>query len=188
MNWLFYIIFNFIIYSFFGWVLEEGYSFFTNGYFKEEGFLSIPFKPMYGIAMCILVFSFYKLDVNKLVLLIMCAIIPTIIEYFSGYLLKSLFNEQYWSYSSIKYNYQGLICLKFSICWTILSFIMVRYIQPFINNFYKNYSSFNNLISIALLLYILFDLSSVVIDEYKEKMQYNIYEYKSSEFKDENNR
>ena len=59
MNWLLFYVFNFVLYSFLGWILEEVYSYFTFGYFKEHGFLNVPFKPMYGIALFILIMFYY---------------------------------------------------------------------------------------------------------------------------------
>jgi len=38
MDWFLYLLFNFCLYSFLGWVLEEAYCFVTRGYFKKEGF------------------------------------------------------------------------------------------------------------------------------------------------------
>ena len=55
MNYAFYIIFVFIIYSFIGWIIEKLYSFYKKNTFKNEGFLYGPLKPMYGVAMAGLV-------------------------------------------------------------------------------------------------------------------------------------
>ena len=133
MEWLLYMCFNFVLYSFLGWIIEEIYSFFSRGYFKEEGFLNIPFKPMYGIAMCILIFIYFRINISKSLLLLLCLVVPTIVEYISGYLLKHFFNETYWSYSNQSCNLQGFICLKFSIYWMVLTYITLLFIQPVIN-------------------------------------------------------
>lgn len=39
MNLLVYLVFNFIIYSFIGWLIEELYAFIVDKRFKKEGFL-----------------------------------------------------------------------------------------------------------------------------------------------------
>ena len=132
MNWLLYILFNFILYSFLGWIIEEVYSYFILGYFKKDGFLNVPLKPMYGIAMCALIYCNDRLNIHSISLPLLFLIVPTIIEYLTGYLLKKLFNKEYWNYCSFKYNFQGFICLNFSLCWAILTTIAVIFIQPII--------------------------------------------------------
>lgn len=156
MNWLLYIIFNFVLYSFFGWIIEHSYSLVTTGSFKEMGFLSIPFKPMYGLAMCILIYFRYRLNMNNILFIILCVLIPTAVEYISGFMLKRYFNEVYWSYKNIPFNLNGLVCVRFSVYWSVLSYIVVRFIQPMVMNLYIRNTTFLDLISITLLLYILF--------------------------------
>lgn len=127
-----YIIFNFILYSFIGWVIEITYNYFINSSFKKEGFLKGPYKPMYGIAVTILIVFKEVFQLNKVFLLISCFIIPSVVEYLSGYLLKKFFDECYWDYSELKYNLDGIVTLKFSIYWTVLSLIGINIFQPFI--------------------------------------------------------
>lgn len=138
MNILYFIGFNFIIYSFLGWVIEELYCFIINRKFKKDGFLKGPIKPMYGISMTALVLSYYVINIRGLFLAILCFIIPTSVEYISGYLMKQVFNEIYWSYKNVRFNIQGYICLKFSSYWMALSFIGVYYLQPVLNDFYSS--------------------------------------------------
>ena len=137
MNILFYLIFNLIFYSFIGWIIEEVYSFTITGRFKKEGFLKGPFKPMYGIAFTILILYNQILDINGIPLILLCFLIPTTVEYISGYMLKHIFNKIYWDYSNLKYNIHGFVTLKFSLYWTLLSFIGVYFLQPSVYNIYK---------------------------------------------------
>ncbi|OOM78528.1 hypothetical protein CLPUN_18900 [Clostridium puniceum] len=139
MNLLFYLLFNFIIYSFMGWIIEELYTFIITGKFKKEGFLKGPFKPMYGIAVTYLILCNEILDINRIPLILLCFLIPTTVEYISGAALKYIFNKVYWDYSSFKYNIHGFITLKFSLYWTLLSFVGVYFLQPAIHNFYEQW-------------------------------------------------
>ena len=157
LSWIFYIIFIFVLYSFFGWILEEVYSYFVNGKFKNEGFLSGPFKPMYGIAMCLTTVCYHVLQVRGVFMWILFFIIPTVVEYISGYLLKNIFHKEYWNYRSIKCNYKGLICLRFSIYWFILISISTILIEPIIYFIYSNQNNLFNIIGIIFVIYIAFD-------------------------------
>lgn len=162
MNWLYYLLFVFILYSFLGWVLEEVYCYFITGNFKEDGFLKGPFKPMYGIAMTILVYFYYYARLRGIPLVLTFLIIPTLVEYISGYTLRKYFNKNYWNYYNKKYNFQGLICLKFSVYWTILTFGVIYFIQPIVNMIYFNYLNIMNLIVQLILVYLLVDFISTV--------------------------
>lgn len=142
MNVLYYLAFNFIIYSFIGWIIEELYSFFIDGKFKKEGFLVGPFKPMYGIAISLLILFHEILGIDGIPMIVLCFLIPTTVEYISGYLLKHIFNKIYWDYSHLKFNLQGIVTLKFSLYWTFLSFIAVYFLQPVILNIYIRQGKF----------------------------------------------
>lgn len=136
MNLIFYMIFTFIIYSFAGWLIEGLYSLYSKKSFKKDGFLAGPLKPMYGVAMTILILCYEVLKINKIPFIILCFLIPTIVEYISAYLLKNIFNKTYWSYSDLSFNINGYVCLTFSVYWCILSYIGVVYINPVISYLY----------------------------------------------------
>ena len=142
MNGIFYVSFNFIFYSFIGWIIEELYSFTVTKKFKKEGFLIGPFKPMYGIAGTILIIYNQMLDINGIPLILLCFLIPTTVEYISGYILKHMFNKIYWDYSNMKYNIHGFVTLKFSLYWTLLSLIGIYFFHPTVYNIYKESERF----------------------------------------------
>ena len=149
-----YLIFNFILYSFWGWAIEQAYSFMTTGELKKDGFLSGPFKPMYGIAFTYLILCNEVLEIAGLPLTILCFLIPTTVEYISGSALKYIFNESYWDYSDFKYNLHGFITIKFSLYWTLLSYIGIHFLQPAVYVFYEKYEG-NLLIGTFLFLIVL---------------------------------
>lgn len=183
MNWLLFYTFNFVLYSLFGWILEEVYSYFAFGFFKEDGFLNVPFKPMYGIAVCLLIMFYYRFEVSNIILLLLCIIIPTLVEYISGYFLKSIFNEVYWSYANMKYNFQALICLRFSIYWTVLSFITVKYFQVYINKIYNRFGSVCNIIAVVLAIFIVLDFIDISINHIRNGAQREVKNYTCTKIK-----
>lgn len=145
MYLIFYMTFNFIIYSFIGWIIEELYSFAITKKFKKDGFLIGPFKPMYGIAVTLLVLCNEILGIDGISLILLCFLIPTTVEYISGYMLKHAFNKVYWDYSNFKYNIHGFVTLRFSLYWTLLSFIGLYYLQSAVNNLYIQEERFFNI-------------------------------------------
>ncbi len=167
MNILFYLLFNFIIYSFMGWVIEELYSFFITGKFKKDGFLKGPFKPMYGIAFTYLILCNEILDINGMSLILLCFLIPTTVEYISGSILKYIFNKVYWDYSNFKYNMHGFVTLKFSLYWTFLSYIGIYFFQPAIHNFYEQ-SKLNLTIGVCFFSIMLITDLILTLQNFKE--------------------
>lgn len=153
-----YFMFNFFIYGFIGWIIENVYSYYKVGHIQEEGFLNSPFKPMYAIAMSILVLIDNSLKINLLILVILCFIVPTIVEYLTGVIMRSYFNKNYWDYSKEKHNIDGIVCLRFSIYWTFLTMIGVRYFQVYIiNNLYSIIAQYWIVLCPVLVLMLIID-------------------------------
>jgi uncharacterized membrane protein len=148
MDLIFYMMFNFIVYSFIGWIIEEAYSFAITKKFKKEGFLIGPFKPMYGIAVTLLILCNEILGINGVSLILLCFLIPTTVEYISGYMLKHIFNKIYWDYSYLKYNIHGFVSLRFSFYWMLLSFTGLHLFHNILYNLYIEREGFFRVISV----------------------------------------
>ncbi|MEK8206325.1 putative ABC transporter permease [Paenibacillus sp. FSL L8-0696] len=128
--------FYFMVYSFLGWVLEGTYNLYSNGSFRKEGFLKGPFKPMYGFAPLLLLIA-RDLTLPLPLFLFLALIIPSAVEFISGWLLKTVFHKQWWDYSGMSYQLQGHICLRFSLYWWGLSVASVYVIQPLMELLYS---------------------------------------------------
>lgn len=128
------IFFYFVIYSFIGWVIEGLFNLTTRGTFIKANFLTLPLKPMYGIAATILIYV--KESLPFPLFLLSALFIPSLVEYVTADLLFKCFKLKYWDYSHCPYNVSGYICLRFSIYWVILSLLLVYGVQPFIARFY----------------------------------------------------
>lgn len=121
--------FYFTIYSFLGWALEGAYNRYSQGTFRKEGFLKGPFKPMYGVAPLLLLAA-KNLPVPLPVLLMLTLVVPSVVEYASGWLLETLFHRRWWDYSGMPYQLKGHICLKFSLYWWPLATACLYLIHP----------------------------------------------------------
>ncbi|WP_150275872.1 putative ABC transporter permease [Paenibacillus tepidiphilus] len=128
--------FYFMFYSVLGWCLEGTYNRFTVGTFRKEGFLKGPYKPMYGFAPLMLVLA-YELHAPLPLILVLALLIPTGVEYASGWLLKAVFRKQWWDYSQLPYQRGGHICLKFSLYWWVLSIACLYGLHPLAEQLYS---------------------------------------------------
>ena len=109
---------------------------------------------MYAIAMA-WILELYRIVPNIIFLIVISFIIPTSVEYITGFMMRKFFNKDYWDYTEEKYNYQGIICLRFSLIWVILSVIDVKVIHPYFiyrifNSIYEIWPSISILFIIAL--------------------------------------
>ncbi|MMZ60596.1 hypothetical protein D3C76_464770 [compost metagenome] len=159
-------LYYFLVYSLLGWILENVYSYFTRGVFWKEGFLLGPYKPMYGFAPVILLllvdieeFLFRQPGARLIAVIVLCVMIPTVVEYVSGYLLKAWFGRQWWDYSGYVGQVQGHICLRFSLYWGVLSLLCLYGIQPLLSHHYMKIQSIWVYAGPVLLLIFLMDLA-----------------------------
>lgn len=108
-------LFYFSVYSCFGWILENSYSYIKQKKFLKDNFFLGPFKPMYGISPLLLILL-TEFRMPLFFFLICCFLVPTIVEYVSGVMLYRFFNRKYWDYSHMRYQFQGHVSLIFSLC------------------------------------------------------------------------
>ena len=132
----------FMIYSFFGWILEVLYHAITKGKIINRGFLNGPVCPIYGFGAVGVLMLSNGIDalstqvsdvtgsLNNLSLFFGGMIIATLIELFGGWLLDTMFHTRWWNYSERRFNLHGYICPEFSVLWGLAIMFCVRIIQP----------------------------------------------------------
>ena len=77
---------------------------------------------MYGFMGAFLVFIYF-LDLSPVFKLILIFIVPISIEFITGYLYFKIKKVRLWDYSKEKFNFLGIICLRFSLIWFIVSVV-----------------------------------------------------------------
>ena len=130
---LYNIIHWFFIYSFLGWVMETCYVSILDKKFINRGFVNGPFCTIYGFGALAVYFILKPFENNILILFIMGIIVPSILEYFTGWLMEVIFKTTWWDYSNYRFNIKGRICLLNSIIWGVLTVALFLVIQPFVN-------------------------------------------------------
>lgn len=131
---LYYVFLYFIIFSFLGWLMETIRVSIMSKKFVNRGFINGPFCPIYGIGINLIIIFLSKLNHNYIMLIIGGVILCSVLEYITSYVLETIFDAKWWDYSYRKFNLKGRICLDISCAWGILSFLMIKFVVPFINN------------------------------------------------------
>lgn len=122
----------FMIYSFFGWVMESVLKTVVQKKPVNSGFLYGPFCPIYGFGAIIMLLFLDSFKDNIILLFISSFFILSLWEYIVGWALEKIFNTKYWDYSNNKFNIKGRVCLLNSLFWGLLGVVFTKFIHPFI--------------------------------------------------------
>lgn len=152
----------FTIYSFTGWVCETIFCSFLVKKFVNRGFLNGPFCPIYGFGAVILQLALGKLAENILnifIVFFLGTIITTTLEYFTAWLLETMFHAKWWDYSESKFNIKGRVCLLNSCLFGLMSVALIFVILPFVSGLVEKIpDSIKIIISVILAVYFAADI------------------------------
>lgn len=115
-----------LTYSFLGWVLETAAGSIKSKKFVNRGFSTGPLCLVYGVSAVLLTLTMQELSGHFLALFLGCMVICTAVEWFTGKLLERLNQHKWWDYSNKRWNFDGYICLQYSLLWGILGAFSVR--------------------------------------------------------------
>ncbi|WP_291292439.1 putative ABC transporter permease [Enterococcus sp.] len=124
------IVLLFFLYSFIGWLWETIYCSLNAGHFVYRGFLIGPITPIYGFGILGVVFLLRPLHNQLLLLFIAAAILVTLLEYLTSYLLEKMFHASWWDYHNVFMNINGRVAVPISIFWGICCVVIVRFVHP----------------------------------------------------------
>ena len=129
-------ILEFLIISFFGWIIDTASRTWSEGHFSVGSFFRAPICPIYGIGGLILIFIFENFYFLPFYLLIILGAICMIsLECLGGLFVEKVFMVRLWDYSKSKYNVAGYVDLMHSLGWLFLVSIFGLYIFPLVLKF-----------------------------------------------------
>lgn len=92
-----------------------------------------PFCIIYGMgATCFYIGSVCFEDADIIIKFLIFSIMATVIEYLSGFLLKYGLRMKAWDYSKVPFNFQGIICVRYSIVWGLAGVAFAQICSPYI--------------------------------------------------------
>jgi uncharacterized membrane protein len=117
------------LYSVIGWIYESILFSAVEKRWVNRGFLNGPYCPVYGFGAMI---SILVLDPDKniLILFYLGAVTACSLEYFTSWLLESLFHARWWDYSAHRYHLNGRISLRGALVFGAFSVLLIRLVQP----------------------------------------------------------
>ena len=122
----------FLIYSFIGWIIEMVV--YLRRYKKviDRGFLIGPILPLYGFGAILMIIFLGKYSNDIITLFCMSALLCTVLEYLTSYIMEKLFHARWWDYSDMKYNIEGRVRLKNSLLFGLGGVLVVPFVNPFL--------------------------------------------------------
>lgn len=114
-------------YAFLGWVMETVVATIKEKGYRNRGFATGPFCFIYGIAGTTLTVFLQDLKGDLFFLFLGSALIATAIEWIAGKFLERMNLQRWWDYTNMRFNFNGYICLRYSVLWGILGVLAVRY-------------------------------------------------------------
>lgn len=137
---LYHLVSWFFVYSFLGWLWESCYVSVKNREIVNRGFVTGPFCTIYGCGAISVYLLLKPVEGNLPVLFLGGILVPTLLEYSTAVLMDKIFHTSWWDYSENKFNFQGRICLGASLLWGILTVLLFRVLQPFVEGIVNMYS------------------------------------------------
>lgn len=126
----------------------------------NRGFLIGPYCPIYGTgALCMMLFL-TKYENDPVVLFVMSALIATILEYITSYIMEKIFCARWWDYSNKKFHINGRVALDNAVFFGIAGLFVIYFLNPKLMHILSLLNnSIKIVISIILLIIFLVDLS-----------------------------
>lgn len=147
--------FCFFIYSMIGWITEVVFCFIVDHEIVNRGFLKGPICPIYGVGSVLTIALLGNMKGNWGAIFLLGAIIASIIEYITAYVLEWLFKTKWWDYSNKKFNIQGRVCLLNSILFGFLTLILIEAVHPLMLRILNNISK-DFILMLVVLFFIVF--------------------------------
>ena len=115
-----------------GWCCECVYCSIPAGRFINRGFLNGPLCPVYGFGALAVIHCLTPVDFSLPLLFVCGLLVTSALEYFTGWLLETIFHAKWWDYSNMRFNIHGRVCLLNSVLFGLLGVFVMRVLHPFV--------------------------------------------------------
>lgn len=155
---------TFIVYAFIGWLWESFYCSIKARRYVYRGFLLGPYCPVYGFGVTAVLLLVPDNAGTWLNLYLNIVVIVTVIEFVTSWLLEKLFDMKLWDYTDVPFNIEGRVAVPVSLFWGVGCLVLMKYINPPIQEFLKFFSVSTNELGpkIVVILFVV-DCASTII-------------------------
>ena len=170
------IIIYFTFFSFLGFCFESIFGIFSKGVLESrKSFLFGPFCAIYGIGAILMIYLLKNHKENNIKIFIGSALIGAFSEYFMSYLCEIFLHFKWWDYRDLILNIHGRTCLFFIIIWGFLGTVLIKYINPALDNNIKKIKKVisKELYNLAIIGLTLFFVADIALTTYALRYLYS---------------
>jgi len=120
---LYFVMWNFFIVSFCGWIWETIYESIRAKKLVRRGVLTGPILPIYGIGSNLIFILFRGMSDHPVFLFFGVMVFCTTLEYWAAVALEHFFHTSFWTYEYFRFNYKGRIALIPSLFWGVIGVV-----------------------------------------------------------------
>lgn len=133
------VLFEFLIFGFFGLIVETVFVYFVAGYWSVRGALGfgLPIIHIYGFGALIVVYWLGRWSRFPIFFFVISAFLMSIVELIGSYMETMFGGHRTWNYIDKPFNFQGRICLSTSLGWGTLAFLFYFLMYPEIVKFIR---------------------------------------------------
>lgn len=124
---------NFMTYSFIGFLLETAFGLAVGGRPDRKGLLVLPLCPVYGLGACFILLLPGWVTARPWALFLAGGAAATATEYVTALYHEKALGVSFWNYDGLPGSLQGKVCLPFSLAWGTLSLVLVYWLQPILS-------------------------------------------------------
>lgn len=121
---------SFVTYGFLGFLLEVSFAAAVGGRPDRKGLWVLPLCPVYGAGACLILALPGWVDERPWLLFLLGGVTATAAEYLAALWHEKVLGVSFWSYDGLPGNFQGKVCLPFSLAWGTLSLGLVYGVHP----------------------------------------------------------
>lgn len=123
----------FVIFSFFGWLLNGIRTLFEEKRFYNKGFLASPFCPSYGVGAVICYLALNHFQSNRFFLFFGSCVILSLVVILIGFFTEKVLGFKPWDFSKMKFNIGSYITLPYTLLLGIMGTVLVGVLIPVLN-------------------------------------------------------
>lgn len=120
----------FLAYSFIGWAWETAFCSVKERRFINRGFLYGPLCPVYGFGGLLVLYLLRPLSGTWIPLFVGAMVVTSALEYFTSWVLETLFHTKWWDYSNERFNLNGRIFLGGALCFGVMGTLASHFVHP----------------------------------------------------------
>ena len=121
---------SFVTYGCLGFLLEVSFAAAVGGRPDRKGLWVLPLCPVYGAGACLILALPGWVDERPWLLFLLGGVTATAAEYLAALWHEKVLGVSFWSYDGLPGNFQGKVCLPFSLAWGTLSLGLVYGVHP----------------------------------------------------------